>query len=276
MNPSVKKVITLTKKLKAKFVGKNPTEIYAILQGDEIYRTIISYLTPHEYVILIFLLSNDNESIDLESFYGVISFNLFTFQTALVLEDDPYVDCDRCGGTGDYDCSECDGYGEIVCDECGGDGKVECSNCGGSGEINDEGETCDVCGGSGHVPCDHCQDGYNSCQYCGGSTKETCNDCDGSGEVQKPFNQKIEIRDYISYDKNFKERYEEETSIALNSDLDGKFYTSNMYLIIGEKEEINDDFLDDFNNDDFLLIETAKDNFRKNDFGKLTANDLPY
>jgi len=272
-----KKIVNLVKKLKSKFVGKNPTEVYSILKNVDFYNTIINHLTPKDYLILIFMLSNDDERIDLSGLYNVISFNLFSFQTGLMMENDPNVECEKCNGGGEVDCSECDGKGDTRCDECGSDGEVECSNCRGSGEIDDEGETCDDCNGSGQVTCNYCDgEGWIQCEYCLGSTWESCNACDGRGETTEYDKQRIEFKDIISYDKNFKDEYTEQYSVSLNPDLERKFYDSKMYLIVESKEEVNDDFLDDFNNDDYFLVEVADSNIRVNVFGSITVTDLPY
>jgi hypothetical protein len=260
-----KKIVNLVKKLKSKFVGKNPTEVYAILKNEDFYKTIITHLTPKDYLILIFMLSNDDERIDLSGLYNVISFNLFSFQTGLMMEIDPSVECEKC-----------DGQGDTRCDECGSDGEVECSNCGGSGEIGDE-ETCDDCNGSGQVTCDYCDgEGWRQCEYCAGSTQETCNACDGSGETTEYDKQGIEFKDIISYDKNFKDEYTEQYSVSLNPNLERKFYDSKMYLIVESKEEVNDDFKDDFNTDDYFLVEVADANIKVNIFGAIRVTDLPY
>lgn len=272
-----KKIVNLVKKLKSKFVGKNPTEVYSILKNVDFYNTIINHLTPKDYLILIFMLSNDDERIDLSGLYNVISFNLFSFQTGLMMENDPNVECEKCNGGGEVDCSECVGNGDTRCDECGSDGEVECSNCRGSGEIDDEGETCDDCNGSGQVTCDYCDgEGWRQCEYCLGSSRESCNACDGRGETTEYDKQRIEFKDIISYDKNFKDEYTEQYSVSLNPDLERKFYDSKMYLIVESKEEVNDDFLDDFNNDDYFLVEVADSNIRVNVFGSITVTDLPY
>ena len=49
-----------------------------------------------------------------------------------------------------------------------------------------------------------------------------------------------------------------------------------MYLIVESKDEVNDDFLDDFNTDDYFLVEVADANIKVNIFGAIRVTDLPY
>ena len=88
--------------------------------------------------------------------------------------------------------------------------------------------------------------------------------------------QGIEFKDIISYDKNFKDEYTEQYSVSLNPNLERKFYDSKMYLIVESKEEVNDDFKDDFNTDDYFLVEVADANIKVNIFGAIKVTDLPY
>jgi hypothetical protein len=126
--------------------------------------------------------------------------------------EDGWIECQGCGGEGNWDCEECDegwyecdvckGNGEYTCEECKGV-KETCKICKGSGVMHDEQHNmefycndcegggivicdecsnegvidCDDCGGDGKHRCDYCQDGKIHCDECGGDEGYGCDNC---------------------------------------------------------------------------------------------------
>ena len=86
-----------------------------------------------------------------------------------------YVDCSRCGGTGQV----ASGRTRAACRPCAGRGytgyeekRVDCYTCGGSGSIT---RNCSRCDGKGAYSCKMCE-GY-------GNITRTCGRCNGNGVI---------------------------------------------------------------------------------------------
>jgi hypothetical protein len=50
-------------------------------------------------------------------------------------EDNEYVECDYCYGSGEIGCDECGGSGNEYCENCDGRGTEDCSTCDGDGQV---------------------------------------------------------------------------------------------------------------------------------------------
>jgi hypothetical protein len=249
---NIRAVVSLAKKLKPKFVGNNPTQIYDKIRNDRFVKMAVENLDGRDYIILIFMLAND-KNVDLTSLYTVIDYNLFAVVTGLVNEVDPEVECQECGGTGDVQCTECYGDGNFSCNTCEGSGEVECGDCGGDG-VDSDGETCDNCSGDGNETCNDCGgDGELNCSYCYGSGNESCGECD-SGYVTEFNKQNIEMFEIISYDKNFREKFHNSINQIFEPDYIYKIINTNLFLEIRSDNVITDDYVGDVElNDEFLI-----------------------
>lgn len=137
------KLIKFSLKLSNVFAGKNPRAIYNILTVLKINREIINALKPDDIIILCFMIPLIKNTKDYNSLYDKIVANLYTFSVFVInsIEDD--IECQDCGGNGEYTCESCDGNGEIdnetYCYECNGDGDIICDRCDGRGYYEHEG-----------------------------------------------------------------------------------------------------------------------------------------
>ena len=70
---------------------------------------------------------------------------------------------------------------DMKCRSCDGDGYVECPKCGGSGEIRGSN---DFIGGlTGGLFTNVDPDDVKECSLCGGSGRKECGACNGTGEA---------------------------------------------------------------------------------------------
>lgn len=113
-----------------------------------------------------------------------------------------FIDCSICRGTGNITCSSCRGTGKQTCSTCRGSSIAkcphcpECSLCDGVGfrTVNDNlilceycvlgKRDCSVCSNTRKIKCYNCNGGITICDKCSNG-KKTCNSCKGTGKVKK-------------------------------------------------------------------------------------------
>lgn len=175
------------------------------------------------------------------------------------------VNCARCHGKGQlyydgperqywYDCSLCGGRGQIekeyedTCPTCGGDGRITCKVCGGR-------RSCGICNGSGKVECNVCA-GSGKCIECGATGKAEyswwCVQKELSGSAvaflldNDPELWFDDVKNYVksavqgfcnapkmilSLDCGIDGSAQKQFAVRFpNSDLEGKFWSSDNYL----------------------------------------------
>jgi hypothetical protein len=137
-------IIKLSKITGKKTKFKYPNDVYRKLMD---YRKHIGLpLTDKEMAMVSFLSIAFKFNEDIEVLYNYIENDLFMIKFDVITETNAEIDCDPCGGSGEYECFNCNGTGEVEDEEenesecyyCDGTGEVQCDNCGGTGYFSDE------------------------------------------------------------------------------------------------------------------------------------------
>lgn len=112
-----------------------------------------------------------------------------------------FIDCSVCRGTGNITCSSCRGTGKQTCSTCRGSSIAKCPHCpecpwcDGNGVRIVNGNLilcghcvsgkmdCSVCSNTRKIKCYNCNGGITICDKCSNG-KKTCNSCKGTGKVK--------------------------------------------------------------------------------------------
>ncbi len=129
----------------------------------------------------------------------VVIINTFPNETD---NNEKYISCDDCRGSGDVICSSCRGTGQQTCNTCGGDSVAKCTRCpkciwcDGNGVKTVNGTLtlcshcssgkgdCSVCSNKRDIVCYNCVGGTTVCSKCSAG-KRPCKSCDGTGKIEK-------------------------------------------------------------------------------------------
>lgn len=265
-------IVSIAKRNKNKYGEMTPGEVYTLLKADTGFKTMFDLWSSKDIITLIFLLTTPIN--DLSVAYDVISMTLYGYQMVELLEQDPDVDCDECGGGGYQPCDECDGRGEITCSYCD-EGDVECDVCGGDGK--DEEEDCDECEGKGYKTCDECGgNGSSDCGYCENGDID-CQECNGSGEVTKYDNIKYSYKEVITYNPSIMNKFSETDKITkINPSLFEATTKDKFSFVIELDEAVTDEF-NDFEIGDVLLtqiIDNQALELKKNRYGNIYCSNF--
>lgn len=190
----------------------NSTVLYSLYDGftrDDYFNQFRSMVSLEDYPKIVFLAREIGLKKDPEKLLPKLN-NLFIFCDIVFDDDETYIECEGCDGSGEERCYDCDGAGAIICDKCDGWGEVTCDKCDGNGETFDGEGICDKCDGSGEVTCDKCDgDGNYQCGKCDGYGGVTCGECGGNGEVETFEYVPYVINQYVSYNQNLKTSLEQ-------------------------------------------------------------------
>lgn len=283
----ISRVIILSTKLKGLFKNAdNPTYVYNEMRNNKFISELLSNnrLNSKDFTYLIFLVFLQNKGMSVDEIVKMLK-GLFGFFILNIESDNPSVECDLCGGSGEWECEECYGNGNITCNNCDGNGMneldcndcgstgvIECSDCNGSGE-EEEGESCGNCDGDGerdcsdcdgkgyiNVECDYCDgDGEFECDYCNGEGKYDCNECEGTGDVVKEGHNEISEYVYLSINNQLKNRLIDlEEKSKVSEDFYFKITEDKLSILIQLNDEITDELYDDFEVGDYVFYEMSE------------------
>ena len=190
----------------------NSTVLYSLYDGftrDDYFNQFRSMVSLEDYPKIVFLAREIGLKKDPEKLLPKLN-NLFIFCDIVFDDDETYIECEGCDGSGEERCYDCDGAGAIRCDKCDGYGEVTCDKCDGNGETFYGEGICDKCDGSGEERCYDCDgDGNYQCGKCDGYGGVTCGECEGNGEVETSEYVPYVINQYVSYNQNLKTSLEQ-------------------------------------------------------------------
>jgi len=223
----------------------NYTDIYSLYDGftsDDYFNTFRSMISLEDYPKVVFLARKIGLKKDPEKLLPKLN-NLFIFCDIEFGDNENYIECENCEGSGEERCFENDGRGYTICNQCGGDGVIECDECGGGGETFDGEGICDKCYGQGELSCDYCDgDGSNNCDECNGRGESMCSYCDGSGDVESSEYVPYVVNQYVSYNQNLRTSLEQ--SIIRNEEYFHESQDISDFLIYTETTHATGDYTD--------------------------------
>jgi len=165
----------------SRIIGKkkynHPNGVYRKLLSDKNLFGIP--LSEMEMAMISYLSIAFKNNEDIEILYNYIENNLFMIRFDIISETGTDIDCETCEGSGSVECVACDGTGD---DKGIGydDYEDDCYNCDGTGEMS-------------------------------------CNDCEGDGYYIDEHSVLKEVTTCFSYDKNYFDRFELNSSGFISS-----------------------------------------------------------
>jgi hypothetical protein len=105
-------------------------------------------LTEMEMAMISYLSIAFKDDEDISVLYNYIENDLFIIRFDLISETGTDIDCETCGGSGTVECVACDGTGDDK--GIGYDDYDDCYNCDGTGEMS-----CNYCNGEGYYIDEH-------------------------------------------------------------------------------------------------------------------------
>lgn len=232
------KVISISKRLStSNLSSSSPNEVYLFLSKNKVI-PFFEILSAEDIALITFMIPMVNSTKDLESLYENIKSKMFSFTICKILDTEPSITCNYCGGEGVIDCNTCDGRSEADCDYCGGTGE------------QDDGEPCDECQGDGEIACSDCdQTGQVTCDY-----------CDGSGEFVDENNYEVSVTEFLSWDENIFNKLEIiEDMVKIDDILFEEIEVSPKTFSMYNEYKSSDVFYSKAENDDVYFITLNKD-----------------